>query len=117
MPSFPAPLAAFLPHFFCIAVSDTASVKFLTASSGVGYLGIFHLSPIFLRKIFKERKYKFITWKALNSTEEVEIDITKVYGKGRTQIPAEIRRELMISDGDKIKWVKVGKCFVIKKLK
>jgi len=46
-----------------------------------------------------------------------EIDITKVYGSGRTQIPAEIRRDLGIKDGDKIKWVKIGGNYAIEKLK
>ena len=46
-----------------------------------------------------------------------EIDITKVYGGGRTQIPVEIRRELNIKDGDKIKWVKIDENYAIEKLK
>ena len=45
-----------------------------------------------------------------------EIDITRVYGGGRTQIPVEIRRELNIKDGDKIKWVKIDGNYVIKKI-
>lgn len=39
-----------------------------------------------------------------------------VYGKGRMQIPSEVRRELQISDGDKIVWKRdlMGKFFIEK---
>ena len=53
----------------------------------------------------------------MNSTNIVEVDITKVYGGGRTQIPSEIRRELNINDGDKIKWMKINGMIVIEKLR
>ena len=41
---------------------------------------------------------------------------TKVYANGRTQIPAEIREDLNLKDGDKIKWIKIGDNYVIRKL-
>ena len=46
-----------------------------------------------------------------------EIDITKVYGGGRSQIPIEVRKALAIKDGDKIRWVKIGERYAIEKLK
>jgi len=46
-----------------------------------------------------------------------EIDITKVYGGGRSQIPIEVRKALDIKDGDKIKWIKIGERYAIEKLK
>ena len=52
----------------------------------------------------------------MNTTDVKEIYITKVYGGGRTQIPSEIRKELSIKDGDKIKWVKIDGNYVIKKI-
>lgn len=32
------------------------------------------------------------------------VDVSKIYQKGKTHIPAEIRRRLFIKDGDKIAW-------------
>lgn len=34
----------------------------------------------------------------------VEVQITKVYGDGKTTIPLEIRQRLGISDGDRVLW-------------
>lgn len=45
----------------------------------------------------------------------LEVDVTAVYGGGRTQIPAEIRNQLDIRDGDKVVWyVKRGEYFLRK---
>ena len=41
---------------------------------------------------------------------------TKVYANGRTQIPSEIREDLNLKDGDKIKWIKIGDIYMIRKL-
>ncbi len=30
---------------------------------------------------------------------------TKIYGKGRTQIPPEVRKKLGLKDGDSIAWI------------
>jgi len=32
------------------------------------------------------------------------IDITKVHSNGRVQIPVEIRKDMELSDGDKVRW-------------
>ena len=32
------------------------------------------------------------------------VDVCKLYGRGRVQIPSEIRKELQLVDGDKICW-------------
>ena len=32
------------------------------------------------------------------------IDITKVHSNGRVQIPVEIRKDMELSDGDKVCW-------------
>lgn len=44
------------------------------------------------------------------------VGFVSVYGKGRMQIPSEVRRELQISDGDKIVWKRdlMGKFFIEK---
>jgi len=39
---------------------------------------------------------------------------TKVYANGRTQIPAEIREDLNIKDGDEIVWVKNDHYYILK---
>lgn len=36
------------------------------------------------------------------------IDVSKVYGKGKTQIPSDIRKMFLITDGDKLKWFVQG---------
>lgn len=40
--------------------------------------------------------------------ELVEVGITEVHGNGRIQLPAEIRKNLEIADGDKILWIRTG---------
>jgi len=44
------------------------------------------------------------------------VKVTKVYAKGRTQIPAEIRKVLGIKDGDKIVWLQIKGNYCIQKL-
>ena len=41
--------------------------------------------------------------------EYVEVDITRVYGGGSVQIPADIRQDLELKDGDKILWIRKGR--------
>jgi AbrB family looped-hinge helix DNA binding protein len=41
--------------------------------------------------------------------------ITKVYGRGRTQIPDEVRNQLGLRDGDKVIWYADGSRICIKK--
>ena len=37
-------------------------------------------------------------------SDKLGINITKVHSNGRVQIPIEIRKELELSDGDKVYW-------------
>jgi len=37
-------------------------------------------------------------------SDKTVINITKVHSNGRVQIPIEIRKELKLSDGDKVYW-------------
>jgi len=37
-----------------------------------------------------------------------EVGITTVYGNGSVQLPAQIRQNLEIKDGDKILWIRKG---------
>lgn len=36
-------------------------------------------------------------------TESI-VDVSKVFGRGKTQIPADVRKMLGLKDGDKIVW-------------
>jgi len=50
------------------------------------------------------------------STEEL-IKVTRVYGRGRTQIPSEIVKTLELKEGDKIAWfMNESEVFYIKKV-
>lgn len=42
------------------------------------------------------------------------IDKTKVYGGGRTSIPAKIRKKLNINDGDEIIWLENDHYYIMK---
>ena len=52
----------------------------------------------------------------MKSTIELNkiVDKTKVYGGGRTSIPAKIRKSLNIKDGDEIVWVKNDHYYILK---
>ena len=67
------------------------------------------INPLNLSDLFKERI------KRNKKRRNFPIE-TKVYANGRTQIPAEIREDLNLKDGDKIKWIKIGDNYVIRKL-
>ena len=41
--------------------------------------------------------------------EYTEVGITTVYGGGSVQLPADIREDLEIKDGDKILWIRKGR--------
>ena len=41
--------------------------------------------------------------------EYVEVGITKIYGGGSIQLPAEIRKDWGLKDGDKILWIREAK--------
>ena len=49
-------------------------------------------------------------------SDKVGINITKVHSNGRVQIPIEIRKELELSDGDKVYWFQdsQGRVFIEK---
>ena len=44
------------------------------------------------------------------------MDVVKIYGKGRVQIPSKIRKELQLADGDEAYWIKdpYGKYYIEK---
>jgi AbrB family looped-hinge helix DNA binding protein len=44
--------------------------------------------------------------------EKIEC-LSKVYQKGKTQIPADVRKDLKIKDGDKILWIRYGEKWLI----
>ena len=51
----------------------------------------------------------------MSISDKTEIDITKIHSNGRVQIPIEVRRQLNISDGDKIIWFKeLGRIYIEK---
>ena len=68
------------------------------------------INPLNLSDLYKERI------KRTKKRRRFPIK-TKVYANGRTQIPAEIREDLNLKDGDKIKWVKIDENYAIEKLK
>lgn len=43
-----------------------------------------------------------------------ELNVTKVYGKGKTSIPSEIRKRWKLTDGDRLVWMEdeFGKIWV-----
>lgn len=41
--------------------------------------------------------------------EYVEVGITTIYGGGSVQLPADIRQDLELKDGDKILWIRKGR--------
>ena len=41
--------------------------------------------------------------------EYTEVGITTVYGGGSVQLPADIRQDLELKDGDKILWIRKGR--------
>lgn len=49
-------------------------------------------------------------------SDKLGINITKVHSNGRVQIPIEIRKELELSDGDKVYWFQdsQGRVFIEK---
>ena len=49
-------------------------------------------------------------------SDKTVIDITKVHSNGRVQIPVEVRKDLELSDGDKVCWLQdsQGRVFIEK---
>jgi len=45
------------------------------------------------------------------------VAVTKVFGRGQTYIPAEIRKKLGLQDGDKVVWVEEEGKFYIRSSK
>jgi bifunctional DNA-binding transcriptional regulator/antitoxin component of YhaV-PrlF toxin-antitoxin module len=41
--------------------------------------------------------------------------ISKVYQRGKTQIPSEVRRSLGLIDGDKVLWVTEGTKWIVER--
>jgi len=47
--------------------------------------------------------------------QERVVAVTKVFNRGQTHIPSDIRRELKLKDGDKVVWVEENGRFFLKK--
>jgi len=46
--------------------------------------------------------------------DEVNVAVSKIFDRGKTVIPSEIRRKLGVADGDKLVWVEdsTGRVYV-----
>jgi bifunctional DNA-binding transcriptional regulator/antitoxin component of YhaV-PrlF toxin-antitoxin module len=40
---------------------------------------------------------------------------SKIFQKGKTQIPIQVRKELGLKDGDTVVWIKVGERYVVER--
>lgn len=47
--------------------------------------------------------------------KEQIVATSKVFQKGKTQIPSQVRRELDLKDGDIIVWIKMGERFMVER--
>ncbi len=47
--------------------------------------------------------------------DKLVIKETKVYGKGRTQIPTVMTKDLGIKDGDRVRWILESGTYLLEK--
>lgn len=47
--------------------------------------------------------------------KEQIVATSKVFQKGKTQIPSQVRRELDLKDGDIMVWIKMGERFIVER--
>ena len=49
-------------------------------------------------------------------TEQI-VATSKIFQKGKTQVPSQVRRELDLKDGDVLVWIKTGERYIIERSK
>jgi bifunctional DNA-binding transcriptional regulator/antitoxin component of YhaV-PrlF toxin-antitoxin module len=40
---------------------------------------------------------------------------SKIFQKGKTQVPSQVRKELDLKDGDTLVWIKIGERYVVER--
>ena len=47
-------------------------------------------------------------------TEQI-VATSKIFQKGKTQVPSQVRKELDLKDGDTLVWIKIGERYAIER--